>query len=166
MNIPTIAKRTRAFLSVVTSLLLCGVLLTQTNNLPTRASGLATNGDIASLPHRPDILLAPLAERDLPSVTTGQPTTTAQDAVALAESQFHLNEGQLDSDVGIVRATVSILGDPGHRAIKAWVVTANVDIRGQSPATSNTVYHKLCIVIDASTHAYSFAYTADPQVLS
>jgi hypothetical protein len=160
----TMLKRMLA--SSLAPILIATILFTQVGTLRTRASGPSASGNFAALPQRPDIALAAVTESQMPVANTGQPVTTAQDAIALAETRFHLVDGQLDNSVGVVRALVSIRGDLSHQSIKAWVVTANIDTWGQGPATWNTVYHKLSIVIDASTHAYAFAYTSDPQVMT
>lgn len=117
-------------------------------------TGLRTSANVQRIPSRPDVKLSASPAADS-KVSAGA-------ALAAAEAAFGLSDAQIDSNIGIVRARVTVPGDPRRHNLHAWVVTANVDIMGQGPATWNLMYRKLCIVIDATTGRYVFAYTAVP----
>lgn len=124
-------------------------------------SNVRASGDVRALPQRADIVLSPLPLGDLPRTRGGSPVTTPMQAVRAAEAEFDLTDAQIDRQVGVVRARVTIRGDKLHTDVKAWVVTADADTHGLSPWTSSLVYHKLCIAISATTGRYAFAYQAD-----
>jgi hypothetical protein len=52
-------------------------------------------------------------------------------------------------------------GNPKVRDLPAWVVVAEAEIRAPLPG-SRTVFHRLCIVISATSGQYVIAYAADP----
>lgn len=154
----------RSLALVLVTLLVAVAAMVQRDATHTAAAGWKVSGDVRSLPQRPDIELSSLPSINMPTNSHGSLVTTTSEAVALAERQFNLSDDQIDNNLGVVRALLSIRRDATHADIPAWVVTANMDVMGQGPATDDLVYHKVCIVIDAATGSYSFAYTADPQV--
>lgn len=113
---------------------------------------LTVSGDVAMLPHRADIMYAPMAQSES-RVTVGQ-------AVQAAEAGFGITDGQLDLTTPMVHTLVSIAGDTHRQNERAWIVTANYDI--VSPG-NGLLYHKVCIVVDAVTGQYQYAYVVDPD---
>lgn len=113
--------------------------------------------DVRALPQRPDIRTMPLALGD------ASVRTTLIGAVSTAEKEFNLPDTAVDRTIGVVPARITVAGSRKHQAEAVWIVTADADIMGQGPATRNTVYRKLCIVINAASGRYEFAYAADPQ---
>lgn len=85
------------------------------------------------------------------------------EAVAAAKTRFGLSDDQIDKSTGAVRGVVSLRGDSRHQGIRAWIVVADVDVPGFGPNTRKLVYHKVCIVIDAVSGKFKFAYATDPS---
>lgn len=130
-----------------------------------QAAGIGASDNVALLPSRPDVTVVRLPESRLPRTSSGAPAVTAMQALLSAEREFGLSDQQIDAGVGLVSGVVSHRGDSLHHDIKSWIVTANVETMGQGLTTRDTVYRKLCIVIDAESGRYMFAYTADAQRL-
>jgi hypothetical protein len=105
-----------------------------------------------TLPHRPDIEIA--------AFDGGNSTTSAASAVQVATGKFHVQVSQVDHAIGVVEARVGIKGDPVHHDEAAWVVTIDYDLRAPG---SHELFHKLCVVVDARTGQFQYAYQADPD---
>lgn len=118
------------------------------------------SGDVNSLPQRPDIQLAPVSASD-PAMKT-----SADAAVSAAEREFGLRDAQIDPSIGVVRAVASIEGSPVHHLERVWIVPVDIDTWGRGADIRDTVFHKTCIVIDATTGRYEYAYQADPQKMA
>lgn len=118
-------------------------------------SDMRVSADVKALPTRPDILVSPLSASD-PGLKI-----SAADAVRAAESQTGLLDSEIDRNIGIVRAIVSIHGNPLHQRERVWIVTADVESHPHAMIAPDVVFHKLCIVIDARTGQYEFGFPAD-----
>jgi hypothetical protein len=117
------------------------------------ASGLPdipVSGDQALIPHSSAVDVRPLA--------SDQTVTTPADAIKAAEEQFGLADSEIDRTIGVVRATVSMSGSSLYGGLKAWVVTADVDFHAP---WGDGMFHKLSIVVDATTGKYVSAFTSD-----
>jgi hypothetical protein len=114
----------------------------------------SASGDIGLVPGRSDIELQPLPVDD-PAVRV-----SAAAALATAEHEYSLQDSELDTGVGVVRAVVSVQGDPLRQNLKAWIVTANRDLTPPG-FMAQGVFHKLCIVVSAEDGHYLFAYPTD-----
>jgi len=133
------------------------------NHVGVRASQAPTGSDIevpgtiGALPHANGVVY----ESPLPAAAR---RVTARQALNAAEKEFTLTDSQINKKARAVPVVLSIGQAPGHQHMKAWVVTANVDMALPSrPGTRGTVAHKLCIVIDAATGTYIMAYPAGPR---
>lgn len=117
------------------------------------------SSNVALLPARPDVRVS--------ARTAGGPSepVTAAQALHTAESEYSLQDSQVDRTIGIVSATASLDSDPRHQNEPVWIVTTDVPTRGFSLLTFNTVYEKFCVVVDATTGKYQYAYVADPRPL-
>lgn len=157
------SKHMRIVTAVVICITICG--LSVVGLKVSLAAGIGASDNVGRLPARADVAVLPLPASKLPRTSSGVPAVPAMAALRTAETEFGLSDQQIDTGVGLVSGVVSLRGDSLHHNIKAWIVTANVDTMGQGLTTRDTVYHKLCIVIDAQNGRYVFAYTADPQRL-
>lgn len=121
------------------------------------AGGVGASG-IVTMPSSDNIATVPSASivKLTPAMLT--PATVSSDqAVAAAVAAFHLDAGELDRGVGVVRATVSLQGGSDRQGRDCWIVTADRTI----PAPSNqAIFHRLEIVVSATTGKALFAYAA------
>ena len=124
------------------------------------------SANVALLPSREDIRLVSLPATALPTGTNGMPKVTAAAALNVAEARFGFSDSQVDPSSGLVSAVISLRRDALHQNIKAWVIPLVIDIPGQGPKPGSTMYHRLCIVVDATTGKFVFAYAADPGATS
>ncbi len=109
-------------------------------------------GDVSRLPQRADVRLAPLPASD-PSVRV-----SSERAVATALTEFGLNNDQLDTNTGIVRARITTRGGQALQGVNVLMVVARQATTGHIPTEH---CRKLNIAIDATTGYYMFAYTTD-----
>lgn len=107
---------------------------------------------MTALPARADATVAPLAADGI--------SVSADQALNAASAEFHLRDGQIDANVGVVRALISIKGDVLHQREKVWIVPVNFD--WPMPGTG-LIFHKLLVVINGRTGRYEYAYTAAPD---
>ena len=110
-----------------------------------------TSGNVSALPPRLDVHYKALPETAV--------SVSPQEAVDAAERTFNLTDTQLDTGIGVVRATVSVTGIPGHQADKAWVVTFNDPIRAPG---NGKLYQKLSVAVDATDGQVLYALSVDP----
>jgi hypothetical protein len=83
---------------------------------------------------------------------------SADDAAAVAVSRFGLEPSAVDETVGVVPAMAKVEIVPTMQLAPSWVVTADV---AMSAGMGRYVGERLCIVIDATTGEYRYAYLAD-----
>lgn len=114
------------------------------------STAMPVSGDVGKLPHSNSV-------RALPVVTAGI-AIPADEALQVATREFNVASTELDSDAGIVRASLTLGAGGSYSNRDTWVISVNRDT--PSP-TGKVVFHKLCIAIDAQTGKYLFAYTAD-----
>lgn len=118
------------------------------------SSGVAirVSGDVTLLPKSPDVVESPVAAVD------SRIKVSATDAVASAEHAVGFSSAALNTTTGVVRSSVTLVGDHAHQNEPAWVVVVDAETRGtMSPAVS----HHLCVVVDAGNGEYQFGYTCD-----
>lgn len=85
-------------------------------------------------------------------------SVSASRVVSVAKAEFGLTDDQLDWNVGVVGARLSVGTDPDKQNQEVEIVTARQDVRGPD----GLLYHRLVVVVDARTGAYLYAYTAEP----
>lgn len=122
------------------------------------------SANVALLPSREDIQLVSLPATALPADPNGVPKVTAAAALNVVETRFGFSDSQVDSSSGLVSAIISLRRDALHQNIKARVIPFVIDIPGQGPRPGSTMYQRLCVVVDATTGKFVFAYAADPSV--
>lgn len=74
-----------------------------------------------------------------------------------------MQDAELDQNVGLVKALIGIQGVRVHHDQTAWIVTVDrpFHLPILSGGTDYVLTHELCIVEDAKTGTYQYAYTAD-----
>lgn len=107
--------------------------------------------DVSAVPHKPAMTLVALPPSAL--------QVSASQAVSVAKREFALDDSQLDSSVGVVAAELTLGRDPTKQKQQVEIVTADQDFQGPN----GVLYHRLCVVVDAHTGAYLYAYTAEPD---
>lgn len=116
------------------------------------SSAVSVSYSVSRLPHRPDIVYESLS----PSVKVIAPSV----AVQAAEVGFGIPSSAIDTSIPVTPAIVTLVGSRNHQHEAAWVITANYNVRG--PA-NGVLYRKVCIVVNASTGRYEYAYAVDPD---
>ncbi len=111
--------------------------------------------DVQVVPHAPQVIVAPISASD-PAFQS-----TADAAVAAAKKEFALQDNEIDYSAGVVKASVTIAGDQRHRNERAWIVIVNRTTPSPAPWMQNESFRKLCVVVNAATGQYEYAYTAD-----
>jgi hypothetical protein len=120
---------------------------------------LPATGDTSQLPERWGTVITPLVESDLPRDANAAPAVTGAQAIAAAEKEWSLTDADIDPKIGAVRALLT-QGKGRIQEMKVWIAVANVEVMSQGPPQSaHFVTRKLCIVIDASSCQYVYAYT-------
>lgn len=142
---------------LLTGLGLGGGMLSLSGTHARAASGIEVPGDITALPQANGVTYEatlPVADR---RVTTRQ-------ALDVAEREFALTDSQIDTSARAVPVVLTVGSSLAQKHMKAWVVTANVDMYLPSrPGTHGTRAHKLCVIVDAATGKYILAYPAGPR---
>jgi len=134
----------------------------------------ATLGNMSHLTHAYDLSTVTIGNATSLPLTSGVtasslPTTapdlkvSAADAINVAETTFNLTDSAVDQSIGVIPAVMSIRTDPLHQDEDSWVVTFDTPSRPTGPGTQGYEYEKLCVVVDASTGQYLWAYPADLQ---
>lgn len=111
------------------------------------------SGNISSVPRNPIVHLSNLSPADT--------RISADEAVQAAMKQFGLTENQIDPNIGVVRALVNVPEDPLKHNIKAWIVTADVEV-SHAVLGRNFTYRTLSAIINARTGRYEFGYLGNP----
>lgn len=111
--------------------------------------------DVQVVPHVPQVIISAVSASD-PAFQS-----TADTALAAAKKEFGIRDNEIDYSAGIVKASITIAGDQRHRNERSWIVIVNRTTPSFAPGTQNGAFRKLCIVVDAVTGQYEYAYTAD-----
>lgn len=112
---------------------------------------LGESGNIGVVPKPADVQLADLPQTDV--------QITPDQALSAANKVFGITSPEVDPTAGIVRADVSRIGDTLHQHERALVVVAD---RRVAVSQSHIVFQKLCVVVDARSGQYLWAFAADP----
>lgn len=131
-------------------------------------TGVKISNDTSLLPQRSDVEVAPLSQAalaaaDPPTATVDGRASEAAKAVRAVERALNIDSSKLDPNIGVVTADVDPVRMRKMGHIPAFVVTEDIPISGQGPATWDLVYQKLCAVVDARTGRFLWAYATDPQ---
>jgi hypothetical protein len=151
---------TRASLATVTAAAIGTlVLLTAASGIHfvSAMSSVKVSSNVSLLPKRSDVDVVDLAASDM------RLKSSAAQALDTAKRQFTLQDAEVDSNIGVVSAIASIVGDPKHHNEAVWIVTADRTYHLLAPGRTNLATHKLCIVINGLTGQYEYAYTADER---
>lgn len=123
-----------------------------------RASVQVTN-DTSRLPTHLGVVIHPLSPSDSSVALSGS------DAINAAEAGFALRDHQVDSNIGLVRALTRLRGASPPVDHKSVVVTFDAGSYGHSPVLGHLWFRKLCVVVNAASGKWEYAYQADPATL-
>lgn len=121
--------------------------------------------NVSLLPARWSVIADPLPLSEMPVVTQGANSgslrVSPDQALTAAQREFNVPDAAIDQHIGVVRAKISLRGSEVHRDQKVYIVTADAVTHWPIGQGQTRSYSKLCIVVDATTGRYEFAYPAD-----
>lgn len=141
----------RVTILVSTALITIGVVLwLGARSNAVAVSAIPVSGNVSLVPHHDQFTYAVLGPQEARIPASG--------AIASATRAFGVLDSQVDRRIGAVRALIGWRADRRRQPIRAWIVTADTSLVGPN----GILYRKICIVVDATTAQYRFAYAADP----